>query len=161
MISGSAAAFAAVFIALWIAHTVGDHWLQTSTQSADKGKPGWPGRFADSRHVLTLTLAKVALLAVTAAALDLHLAPAAVAAGLAVDSASHWWADRRSTLARFAAAVGKREFFELGTAAHPDAPVAADGTPAAHIGSGQYALDQSFHAFFLFLAALIITTVHI
>ena len=161
MISGNAAAFGAVFVALWTAHTVGDHWLQTQTQSDEKGKPGWPGRLAASRHVLSLTLAKVVLLAGTAAALDQHLAPAAVTAGLALDSASHWWADRRFTLARFAAAVGKREFYELGTAAHPKAPVTADGTPAAHIGSGQYALDQSLHVFFLFLAALIITAVHI
>ncbi|MFF3432413.1 hypothetical protein [Streptomyces sp. NPDC002602] len=37
--------------------------------------------------------------------------------------------------------VGKREFYNLGTGAHPLHPVTAEGTPAAHIGSGAYALD--------------------
>lgn len=33
--------FAAVFVALYVAHSVGDHWVQTSAQSAAKGQRGW------------------------------------------------------------------------------------------------------------------------
>ena len=58
------ATFAAVFAALWVAHTVGDHWIQTSVQSADKGQhdrnPGQSsrtGRLACTRHVTSLGLA--------------------------------------------------------------------------------------------------------
>ncbi|MEU4496932.1 hypothetical protein AB0F96_26685 [Streptomyces sp. NPDC023998] len=34
-----------------------------------------------------------------------------------------------------------------------------DGITGKHIGTGAYALDQSFHSLFLFFAALIIATV--
>jgi hypothetical protein len=69
----AAAVFAAVFIALYVAHSVGDHWVQTSHQSAHKGRPGWVGRLADARHVATLTATKVAVLLPVAWLLDLHL----------------------------------------------------------------------------------------
>ncbi|MGY4957587.1 DUF3307 domain-containing protein [Streptomyces nigrescens] len=144
-----AATFAAVFIALYVAHSVGDHWVQTSHQSAHKGRPGWVGRLADARHVITLTLTKLAVLVPAAALLGLHLSVPAVVVGLAVDAASHWWADRRSTLARLAALLGKGEFYRLGAprAGHDDNP---------HIGTGAYALDQSFHYLWLLVAALVI-----
>ncbi|MEU9054539.1 DUF3307 domain-containing protein [Streptomyces sp. NPDC048384] len=147
-----AATFAAVFIALYVAHSVGDHWVQTSHQSAHKGRPGWVGRLADARHVATLTLTKLAVLIPAAALLGLHLSVPGVVAGLAVDAASHWWADRRTTLAWLARVTGKGEFYRLG------APRAGrDDNP--HIGTGAYALDQSFHHLWLLVAALIIATV--
>ncbi|MFB1046300.1 transcriptional regulator [Streptomyces chrestomyceticus] len=144
-----AATFAAVFIALYVAHSVGDHWVQTSRQSADKGRPGWAGRLAVSRHVATLTLTKLAVLAPAAALLGLHVSTLGLVAGLAVDAASHWWADRRTTLAWLARVTGLGEFYRLG------APRAGrDDNP--HIGTGAYALDQSFHHLWLLIAALII-----
>ncbi|MEU2622213.1 transcriptional regulator [Streptomyces sp. NPDC007157] len=146
-----AATFAAVFIALYVAHSVGDHWAQTSHQSALKGRPGWVGRLADARHVATLTLTKLAVLIPAAALLGLHLSVPGTVTGLAVDAASHWWADRRTTLARLAALLGKGEFYRLG------APRAGrDDNP--HIGTGAYALDQSFHHLWLLVAALVIAT---
>ncbi|GGZ85281.1 DUF3307 domain-containing protein [Streptomyces bluensis] len=147
-----AAVFAAVFIALYVAHSVGDHWVQTSHQSAHKGRPGWVGRLADARHVATLTATKVAVLLPVALLLDLHLSALGTVAGLAIDAASHWWADRRTTLAWLAKVTGKGEFYRLGAprAGHDDNP---------HIGTGAYALDQSFHHLWLLVAALIITTV--
>lgn len=84
--------------------------------------------------------------------LGLELSAAGVAAGLAVDALSHGWADRRSTLAGLAEATGKGEFYRLG------APRAGrDDNP--HIGTGAYALDQSFHHLWLLVTALIIATV--
>ncbi|MEU2827176.1 transcriptional regulator [Streptomyces lavendulae] len=154
-----ASVFAAVFVALYVAHSVGDHWVQTSRQSADKGKPGWTGRLADTRHVASLTVTKLAVLLPVALLLDLRLSLAGVAAGLGIDAVTHWWADRRSTLARLAKACGKGEFYSLGTPAHPAHPVTADGKPAAHLGTGAYALDQAFHHLWLLVAALIIATV--
>ncbi|MEU9031878.1 hypothetical protein AB0D46_31035 [Streptomyces sp. NPDC048383] len=37
--------------------------------------------------------------------------------------------------------TGKGEFYSLGTGAHPVHPVTAEGKPAAHLGTGAYALD--------------------
>ncbi|OPG10394.1 transcriptional regulator [Streptomyces sp. GKU 895] len=147
-----ATVFAAVFVALYVAHSVGDHWVQTSHQSLTKGRPGSVGRLADARHVATLTLTKLAVLLPVAWLLNLHLSVPGVAGGLALDAASHWWADRRTTLAWLAKVTGKGEFYRLG------APRAGrDDNP--HIGTGAYALDQSFHHLWLLIAALIIATV--
>ncbi|MFB8442698.1 transcriptional regulator [Streptomyces niveus] len=157
------ATFAAVFATLSVAHTVGDHWVQTSVQSAKKGQhdrnPGQSsrtGRLACTRHVVGLTLTKALLLALATFVLDLPLTVAGVTVGLGLDAASHWWADRRSSLAWLAKITGRSEFYTLGTGAHPFHPVTAKGEPAGHLGTGAYALDQAFHTFFLFLAALVI-----
>jgi hypothetical protein len=155
----AAAVFAAVFVALYVGHSVGDHWIQTSAQSATKGRPGWIGRLADARHVATLTATKLGLLLPAAALLGLHLSALGLVAGMGVDALTHWWADRRSTLARLAEITGKSEFYSLGTAAHPAHPVTAEGKPAATLGTGAYALDQAFHHFWLFVAALLIAAV--
>ncbi|MGW2679320.1 transcriptional regulator [Streptomyces sp. NPDC001436] len=154
-----AATFAAVFAALYVAHGVGDHWVQTSRQSADKGKPGRTGRLADTRHVVTLTVTKLVVLLSVTLLLDLRLSLAGLVAGLGVDAVTHWWADRRSTLARLAKACGLTDFYNLGTGAHPLHPVTSEGKPAAHLGTGAYALDQTFHHLWLLVAALIIATV--
>jgi len=148
--------FAASFIALFVAHSVGDHWVQTSYQAAEKGRPGWAGRLADTRHVLGLTITKGIALAAVVLVLDLPVTALGVVAGLGIDAASHWWADRRTTLAWLARVMGKTEFHTLGTGAHPAAPATAQGTPAAHLGTGAYVLDQSFHHLFLGVAALLI-----
>lgn len=150
------AVFAAVFIALYVAHSVGDHWVQTSEQAAAKGAPGWRGRWADARHVLGLTVTKLVALALVVTVLDVPVTAVGLVAGLGVDAVSHWWADRRETLKRLAELTGKGEFYRLGTGAHPAAPVTEAGTPAAHLGTGAYQLDQSFHHAFLLVAALLI-----
>ncbi|MFF5028562.1 DUF3307 domain-containing protein [Streptomyces collinus] len=148
----AAATFAAVFVALYVAHSVGDHWVQSSHQAAYKGRPGWVGRLADARHVATLTLTKLAALLPVVWLLDLCLSVLGIVAGLGVDAVTHWWADRRSTLAWLAKVTGKGEFYRLG------APRAGrDDNP--HIGTGAYALDQSFHHLWMLVAALIIATV--
>lgn len=141
--TGNPTAFAALFIALHVGHHVGDHWVQRSSHVRDKGKPGWTGRLACGRHVTTLTLTKVAVLAFVVMALGLHLSPWAVIIALAVDAASHYWADRRFTLEALAGKVRKGGFYALG-----------DGM-AAPCGSGAYALDQSWHTAWLLVAALI------
>lgn len=150
--------FAAVFIALYVAHSVGDHWVQTSEQAATKGAPGWHGRLADARHVLGLTVTKLLVLALVVTVLEVPVTAVGLAAGLTVDAVSHWWADRRETLKRLAERCGKGEFYSLGTGTHPAAPVTAAGTPAAHLGTGAYQLDQSFHHAFLLVAALLVAT---
>ncbi|MFI0742415.1 DUF3307 domain-containing protein [Streptomyces sp. NPDC021100] len=151
----AASTFAAVFATLWVAHFFGDHWVQTSAQSMAKGKKGWTGRLADTRHVLTLTLTKGLLLALAAAVLDLRLSIAGLLLGLGLDAGSHWWADRRTTLAWLAKVTRQTEFYRLGSdTLHTTTE--DDGITGKHLGTGAYALDQSFHVLFLFFAALII-----
>ena len=148
----TAAVFAAVFVALYAAHTVGDPWVQTGGQAAGKGGTGehtWSGRWACTRHVATLTATKAVFLSAAVAVLALPVAPAPLAAGLAVDAVSHWWADRRHTLAALAARCGKADFYALGQP-RPD----RDDNPS--LGTGAYALDQSWHVGWLFVAALIV-----
>lgn len=154
-----AATFAAVFATLYVAHSVGDHWVQSSCQAAAKGRAGWAGRWACTRHVIGLTLTKGVLLAVVAAAVDLSLSGLGLLLGLAVDAVTHWWADRRTTLARLARLLGRAEFYSLGTPAHPAHPATDAGTPAAHLGTGAYTLDQSWHHLWLLVAAVLIAAV--
>lgn len=146
--------FAAVFAALYAAHQVADHWVQTHAQACGKGAPGWTGRWLCARHVATLTLTKAAALALVAVVVTLPLHPWWVAAGLAVDAVSHYWADRRTPLVALADLLGrtvlpgKGEFVRLGQPrpGHDDNPT---------LGTGAYALDQSWHVGWLLVAALI------
>src|SRR5690606_5450429 len=69
----AAVVFASSFAALYVAHSVGDHWVQTSCQAARKGCFGWSARWACVRHVATLTATKTVLLLVTLWVLDLSV----------------------------------------------------------------------------------------
>lgn len=59
----SAAVLTTSSVALFAAHQVGDHWIQTNGQAMAKGGKGWTARTACARHVATLTAAKVVALA--------------------------------------------------------------------------------------------------
>jgi hypothetical protein len=148
MFGADASTFTAVFIGLYAAHEVGDHWVQTRHQACHKGAAGWSGRLACARHVGMLSGVKAVTLGMASTVLGVHLRPTALVAALLVDAVSHYWADRRSTLARLANLIGKGEFYRLGAPreGHDDAP---------HLGTGAYALDQSWHIGWLFIAALI------
>lgn len=159
MNQSAAAVFAAVFAALYIAHSVGDHWVQSSCQAATKGQAGWAGRLACGRHILGLTLTKVLVLAPVVLVLSLPLTALGLGIGLGIDATTHYWADRRTTLARLADRCGKGEFYALGTPAHAAAPASTDGGYAPTLGTGAYALDQSWHILWLGIAALIIAAV--
>ncbi|QUX26342.1 DUF3307 domain-containing protein [Nocardiopsis changdeensis] len=132
-----------LFAALLAGHWIGDHWLQSNRQAQDKGLAGHHGRSCCTWHVATLTAAQLALVLLVAAYdpdTSVHLAHLAL--GLAVNAASHWWADRRRPLEGLAWALhpvsGKRDYY---------------GTD-----SGRMALDQAWHMAWLVPAALIIGT---
>lgn len=143
------AVFAAVFAALYAAHHVGDHWVQTDIQATAKGRPGWTGRLACTRHVASMTITKIILLTLTAGITGIPVTPWHAVTGLVLDAASHYWADRRTTLARLAGRTGKTPYYTLGA----PRPGHDDNVTT---GTGAYHLDQAFHIAFLWAAALII-----
>jgi len=140
---------AGVFVALYAAHQVGDHWVQTCHQSAHKGLPGWVGRWNCAKHVASYTATGLVALLALAAVTGWRPGAGPLLAGLAVSAVTHYWADRRTTLRRLADLVACGEFFELGRP-RPG----RDDNPS--LGTGAYALDQSFHIGWLFVAALLI-----
>jgi hypothetical protein len=132
------AAFAGVFAALFVAHQVADHWVQTQHQCDRKGLPGRVGRWNCAKHVATYSLTGALALVALAAATDWRPQVGPLLAGLLVSAVTHYWADRRAPLKRLAYAIGKdRGWVD---------------------GGGLYPLDQSFHYAWLFVAALIIAT---
>jgi len=155
------AAFASVFAALFVAHSVADHWVQTSCQAVEKayGPPGTGnkeltrrGQLACVRHVSTLTLTKCALLIPLVLLFHVKLTWWQLVAGFLVDAVSHYWADRRWTLEELARWLKKGEFYDQGTDL-----VDGAGEKRPHTGTGRYALDQSWHHLWLFISAVIIT----
>ncbi|MFI5931267.1 DUF3307 domain-containing protein [Actinoplanes sp. NPDC051494] len=138
-----------IFAALYAAHQVADHHVQTDCQARDKGKPGRDGQLACLRHVASYTATAVVALAATAAVTGARPQLGRVAAGLALSAVTHYVIDRRKPLRRFAELTGHAGFYQLG-APRPE----HDDNPS--LGTGAYALDQSAHVGFLFAAALII-----
>lgn len=156
------AAVGGVFAALYAAHMVGDHWVQTDTEARAKGGAGWAGRWADTRHVASLTLTKVLSIVALIFATGVRFSPWHLVLGLAVDAGSHWWADRAAdsgrcdrpdptlrSLALLAERTGKARFYRVGVprAGHDD---------LGCTGTGAYLLDQSWHIGWLFITALTI-----
>lgn len=142
-------AFADVFVALFAAHHVADHWVQTQHQADHKGDAGWSGRWACAKHILTYTATGAVALLALAVVTGWQPTPLALLAGLAVSAVTHYIADRRAPLRRIAEWTGSARFYALGTPrpGHDDNP---------SLGTGAYALDQSWHIGWLFIAALVI-----
>src|SRR5690606_16742660 len=144
----------AALAALYAAHQVGDHWVQTHAQASAKGGRGAQqraGQAACARHVATLTLTKAVVLGVTAKVTRTRLPLARTALALAIDAASHYWADRRHTLSALADRLGKTSFYRMG-----QPRPGRDDNPT--LGTGSYALDQAWHHAWLWVAALVIAS---
>lgn len=127
--------FTTAFAALSAGHWAADYWVQTNVQAQRKGGPGWPGRRACLAHVAAYTLTVAACLLLAAVVLAVPLSAPRVAIGLLGNAALHYAADRRGPLYRLAVICGKGDYWERG---------------------GSAPLDQSFHWFCLFAAALVI-----
>jgi hypothetical protein len=165
--------FAGIFIAFYIAHGVADHWLQTSYQAANKGRKDRTGAWACARHVAAYTTATAVLVAWTIGLFGLHVTWLGFVAAQVISAATHYWADRRFTLAGMCEILGKGDFYRLGAprevrACTDDADwQAADvvlyqrggvipvGWDNPSLGTGAYALDQWWHLWWLFIAAVI------
>lgn len=131
----------------------------------NKGRPGWPGRKACVAHVATYTLTTALAVGFLWGCFDLAISPWGFVAGQLVSAVTHYWIDRRTTLAWLAALLGKTEFYQLGK---PRSIIAVgsldDGTMTSTeldnpcLGTGAYALDQSAHWLCLFAAAVLTAT---
>lgn len=144
----AAVTLATTLPALLVAHNVADHWIQTDHQAQTKGGAGWRGRLACARHVATYTACTAAVVGLLGV---LHLAafgPWGFVLGQLVSAVTHYWADRRTTLAKLAAALGSASFYRFGAPRE-----GRDDNPS--LGTGAYALDQSWHWLWLLIAALL------
>lgn len=143
---GQAVTFAVLLPALLVAHTVADHWVQTDGQAQGKGAPGWPGRIACGSHVASYTAVTAAVTAGLWAVFALPITPLGFVVGQLVSAITHYVADRRTPLAALAARLGLAGFYRLG-APRPG----REDNPS--LGTGAYALDQSWHHGWLLIAA--------
>jgi hypothetical protein len=141
----------ALSAALLAAHEVADHWIQTDHQACTKGAPGWPGRRACAGHVAAYTATGALAVYAASRRLNVPLRPAELAAGLALNAASHYLADRREPLRRMARLVRREGYVTAVTVLrHPGAQPQETGP-----GTGLFHLDQSWHYGWIFVSALV------
>ena len=129
-------------------------------------------------HVATYTITTALMVGVVWLLFDLPISPAGFLLGQAASAGTHYWADRRFTLQRLCERLGKGNFYRLGAprnvAAFALAPTRGTWTTSDYrtvelhddndaqvgwdnpsLGTGAYALDQSWHWLWLFVAALL------
>ena len=140
--------FAGVAVGLLISHEFADHWVQTEHQSATKGRHDNTGRLACARHVASYTAVTAVTVLVLWGAFRLDITWPGFVTGQLLSAVTHYWADRRFTLARLAVLAGHAPFYALGAPRD-----GRDDNPS--LGTGAYALDQSWHWAWLGVAAFL------
>lgn len=167
--------FAGIFVGLYVAHGIADHYIQTDHQAATKGQAGWPGRLACARHVAGYTACTLTLVVFLWAGFGLDLSIWGVLAGQAISAVTHYWADRRFTLEWFCESIGHGNFYRLGKPRDVRAWTRVElaqgdnvdvdlyepgvdgptGWDNPSLGTGAYVLDQWWHIGWLFVAAFV------
>lgn len=150
----AAASFGALLAALWSAHDLADHVVQTDHQAANKAS-SWP---AMAGHVSSYTAVQVAALA---AIRPLGVRPSwrRMLAGVALSAGTHAVLDRRWPVVRILQLTGSAGFADpvtrvSGMAGLSDPNVVKSAGPVPL--HGPYLADQALHHACLFLAALIL-----
>lgn len=132
--------FAAVFIALYVGHMLGDHVVQTDHQAAHKSGPGLLGWGALLTHVGTYGLTQTLALSAAGVVLDVPATGLGVTLGVAFSMATHGFIDRRWPVQWLCRHTGSEAFGKL----------------AGHGLNGAYLVDQTLHIACLFVSALLI-----
>lgn len=154
----AAARFAAAYAALWAAHDLADHVVQTDHQAAGKGgRDGWARPLAG--HVATYTATQTLALA---ALRTLGVRPRAgrVLAALAWSAGTHAFLDRRWPVVELLRRTGSERFAAPAVVVDLDQPLPqrqARGPLPLH---GPYLADQALHHVCVALAAAIIAGRH-
>lgn len=168
-----AIAFTTVLLGLLVAHEVADHWAQTTYEAGKKGEKSSEGRAACLSHVMSYTFTTVLFAGVLVLLFNLHITLLGFIAGQAVSAVTHYWADRRFTLEWLADKLWHGDFYRLGRPRKIYAYVVpttekvelceANGDVVSWdnptLGTGAYALDQSWHKFWLFVAAIVMVVI--
>lgn len=161
--------FAAIAITLYVAHHVGDYWIQSDNDAQHKGDAGADGALHCLRHVLSYLATQTAGLLVIALALQIHFSWSGTFLGLLISGATHYAADRREHGVLFWLArriPGKGDFLRLGVprTLRVDARWVDKTYDAVldnpSLGTGAWALDQSWHIFWgVFVAGLLMAVI--
>jgi len=133
--------FLVLYAAGRTAHLVGDYYVQTNHQAVHKSERTREGQLACAGHVATYTATQVVILFAVGRLLGLGLTWRALAAGQVISAVTHYFMDREYTAEALHDAIGRGVFHRLGT----------PGTPF----TGGKLLDQCWHEFWLFVAALV------
>ena len=169
-----AVVFAASTMALYAAHHVGDYWVQTDHQARHKGQAGADGVLNCLLHVISYLMTQLTFLALLVWAVDLDLSVLGTVVALAVSGLTHYTADRREhglmfwLIRQLEPVTGKASFMALGRPRGlihvQDAHRPYDGGDGHHVldnpclGTGAWALDQSWHIFWgVFVSAIILS----
>jgi hypothetical protein len=168
MSTATLAAAGAYGLALYAGHHVGDYWVQTDEQARHKGAAGALGALHCAAHVASYLGTQWVCLFVLELVTGAWVSPWGLVLGLAVSGVTHYLADRREhgLMIRLARHIpGLAAFLKLGA---PRDLVTDASQPGAHqpevgvrldnptLGTGAWALDQSWHIFWgVFVAALI------
>lgn len=168
--SALAGAIAGFGLALYAGHHVGDYWVQTDHQAQHKGNEGAEGRLACLYHVISYTVTQAVCVGAMVVVAGIQTNLMALNMGLIISAVTHYLADRREFGIMFRLArmlPGKARFLTLGVPrkgarwmedpehASEPAHYSYDDNPS--LGTGAWALDQSWHLFWgVFVAALVI-----
>jgi len=127
------------YVALRFGLIAGDWWGQSNTVAGTKRRPGSEGRRACAKHVAIVTAAQAASLGLACVVTGRRLDLSRVVTGLAVNGASHFWADRRTGWETFIKEyLGKAEFYEKGKLKSEEY-----GTDC--LATGAHMLDRTWH----------------
>lgn len=127
--------FAAVFIALYAGHMIGDHVAQTDHQAHHKAGKGWTAVSAMAGHIGGYTATQAVALALVA---DVGMSLPAAVAALVISAATHTFIDRRWIVQWVLRNTGSSGFASLTSGGM----------------NGAYLTDQALHIGCLFLAAV-------
>jgi hypothetical protein len=138
-VTARALVFTVALLALFVAHQIGDHVLQTDRQAATKTERGQRGLRGMLGHLAVYHLMAAGLLITTETVLGLPLPTTGLVVGLAFSALTHALLDRRWPVRAILRAT--------------QAPRFADATSPV---CGMYVADQALHQLALLVSALLI-----